>query len=849
VTAPVDRLISALGDRYAVERQVGEGGMATVYLARDLKHDRQVAIKVLKPELAASIGAERFLREIRVAATLQHPNILGLYDSGEDDGLLYYVMPFIEGESLRDRLDKEQQLPLHDALQVTREAAEALQYAHEHGVVHRDIKPENILLMGGHALVADFGIARAVSEASGEKLTQTGIAIGTPHYMSPEQSMGSAHVDARSDIYSLGCVLYELLIGQPPFDGPNAMAIIARHSMETVPSLQVVRPSVPDEVEDAVFRALEKTPADRFQTMRDFIDSLAMSEAEATMTRTAARRAPGAARRTPTRVTPVATPRRGRTRWIVGGATAALVLASGAWAWLHFTRPPVVSGASSEFDPHRIAVLYFQDFNPADSLGYLADGLTEGLISQLGEVPSLQVISANGVAPYRAGDVPPDSIARTLHVGTLVRGGVERRGDKLHLTIRLIDGGSGADFDQANFDQPLGSVLTIQDSLAGQVASLIRRRLGQAIELRQQRAGASNPQAWILVQRAQEARKRAAADLTDEAGAAKADVEFARADSLYAAGHAADPRWADPLVGRATLAYQQSRLQGQDPLAAKPFIEKGVAFADSALALDSKNPDALEARGTLRYLGYLLGLATDSATKARTLAQARADLETATTIRPTQAGAWYILSHLYSQIPGGETDTKLAAQRAYESDAYLTNANQILNRLYNTSYDLEQFVDAARWCDEGVSRFPDDYRFISCQLWIMSTRAREPNVALAWQLADSVVKLAPEPTRPFEALKARAAVAAVLARAGLADSARHVVDGARGNAEVDAPRELLIMNAFVHTMLNDTTAAIDALKGWLAANPTQRATLATDTGWWLRGLHGTPQFKALVGES
>ncbi|HUR94625.1 MAG TPA: serine/threonine-protein kinase, partial [Gemmatimonadales bacterium] len=291
MTAPFDRLKSALGGRYELERQVGEGGMATVYLARDLKHERQVAVKVLRAELSASLGADRFLREIRVAAGLQHPNILGLYDSGETDGLLYYVMPFVEGESLRDRLIREQQLPIHDALQITREAAEALQYAHSRGIIHRDIKPENILLLGGHALVADFGIARAVSQAGGEKLTQTGMAIGTPHYMSPEQSLGSEHVDARSDVYSLGCVLYELLIGQPPFTGPNAMAIMARHSMEVVPSLQVVRPSVPDDVEDAIMRSLEKTPADRFQTMKEFCDCLAEAEAEATVMRTAARRA------------------------------------------------------------------------------------------------------------------------------------------------------------------------------------------------------------------------------------------------------------------------------------------------------------------------------------------------------------------------------------------------------------------------------------------------------------------------------------------------------------------------------------------------------------------------------
>ena len=248
MTDLLERLRTALGERYAIDRLVGEGGMATVYRAKDLKHERTVAIKVLREELSVSLGADRFLREIRVVANLQHPNILGLYDSGAAEGLLFYVMPFVEGESLRDRLKKEQQLPLHDALQITREAAEALQFAHEHGVIHRDIKPENILMQGGHAMVADFGIARAVSEAGGDKLTQTGMAIGTPHYMSPEQALGSEHVDARSDVYSLGCVLYEVLIGQPPFTGPNSMAIMARHSMEVVPSLQVVRASVPDEV-------------------------------------------------------------------------------------------------------------------------------------------------------------------------------------------------------------------------------------------------------------------------------------------------------------------------------------------------------------------------------------------------------------------------------------------------------------------------------------------------------------------------------------------------------------------------------------------------------------------------
>ena len=240
----VEQLAAALGDRYRVERELGHGGMAVVFLAEDLKHHRRVAIKLLRPELSAVLGSERFLREIEIAAALQHPHILPLFDSGQAAGLLYYVMPFAEGESLRQRLAREQQLPLDAALQITREVGSALQYAHEHGVVHRDIKPENIMLSGGQAVVADFGIARAVRAASAEALTLSGMVVGTPQYMSPEQAGGGA-VDARSDQYSLACTLYEMLIGQPPFTGPSSQALIARHSLEPVPSLRVVRQTVP----------------------------------------------------------------------------------------------------------------------------------------------------------------------------------------------------------------------------------------------------------------------------------------------------------------------------------------------------------------------------------------------------------------------------------------------------------------------------------------------------------------------------------------------------------------------------------------------------------------------------
>ena len=269
-----ERLAVALRDRYRIERELGAGGMATVYLADDLKHHRPVALKVLRPELAAALGHERFLREIEIAAGLSHPHIVPLYDSGEAGGVLFYVMPYVEGESLRDRLRREKQLPLDDAMALAREVADALSYAHARGVIHRDIKPENILLQSGHAVVADFGIAWAVSAAGGARLTETGVAIGTPAYMSPEQAAGDRDLDGRSDLYALGCVLYEMLAGQPPFTGPTQESVIHQHLAAEPRAITQIRPAVPDDVAGVLQRALAKNPADRFNPVAQFAEAL-----------------------------------------------------------------------------------------------------------------------------------------------------------------------------------------------------------------------------------------------------------------------------------------------------------------------------------------------------------------------------------------------------------------------------------------------------------------------------------------------------------------------------------------------------------------------------------------------
>src|SRR4051794_10346481 len=274
----IDALGLALADRYRIERQLGSGGMATVYLARDLKHDRDVAIKVMHPEIARSLGAERFLREISLTANLRHPHILPLYDSGVTDGVVYYVMPLIDGGSLRDRLDRDKQLPIDEALTIAREGADALGYAHAHGVVHPGIKPENILLEdGGHAVVSDFGIARAVTTLGAERITETGMSIGTPTYMSPEQAAGDRDVDGRSDLYSLGCVLYEMLGGQPPFTGPTAESVTRQHLITEPAPVTNLRPTVPPAVAGALARTLAKNPADRFNPAAQFVQALTTS--------------------------------------------------------------------------------------------------------------------------------------------------------------------------------------------------------------------------------------------------------------------------------------------------------------------------------------------------------------------------------------------------------------------------------------------------------------------------------------------------------------------------------------------------------------------------------------------
>jgi len=829
VTDPFAELNAALPDHYVIDRELGRGGMALVYLARDTRHERFVALKTLRPEIAIALGRERFLREIKLAARLQHPNILPVYDSGDAGGTLYYVMPYVEGESLRDRLDREPQLPVDDALQIAREVAEALSYAHEHDVVHRDIKPENIMLSGGHAIVADFGIARAVSAAGGDKLTQTGLAIGTPAYMPPEQASGSGQVDRRSDIYSLACVLYETLAGQPPFTGPTAQAIMARHSLDAVPRLKIVRDAIPDDLEVVIERALEKVPADRYQTSGEFAKALATASTGAVSRVTAARRSTRAQLMW-------------RRRMNVGIGVGVIVLAAGAWMLFGRHRN---GGGGSSLAQNRVAVLYFSDESRDSSLGYLADGLTEALIDQLGNINALDVVSRNGVAPFRGRAAARDSVARLLNAANIVDGAVENLGNRVRVTVRLVDGASGADVGRQTFELPASAQLAMRDSVANQTTLFLREQLGGEIRLREERAGTRSVDAWTLVQRAQRALKDGEAALLR----VPPDSSFAgfnQADSLLTAAERADPQWSEPTLQRGQIALRRARLAQRTPAAASQWITAGLGQAGRVLRREPNSPPGLQLRGTLEYARWVLNLDSDPAKRAAVLDSAQHDLEAAVRADPHLAAAHATLSQLlYARKD--VVSAVLAARAAYEADAYLRDAETILDRLFYGSYDLAQFGEAERWCAEGARRFPKSYRFFDCQLWLMTTPNAVLDVSRAWRLQHQADSLTPAPRLQYWTRARQFLIASVIGRSGHPDSAQRVIERARStDPSIDPTQEFLGFEAVARAVMGQNDSAMAVLKRYVATHPEHSFKRNGMLHWWWRGLERYPEFQAVL---
>ncbi len=835
-------LQTALGERYQLDRELGRGGMATVYLAHDLRLGRDVAVKVLHPELGAALGIERFRREIDIASRLSHPHILPIDDFGGAEGTLFFVMPYVAGETLAAKLHAVGMLGVEEAVRITCQVARALDHAHRHGVIHRDVKPENILLEDGEARLADFGIAHAISGADEQRLTQTGVTLGTPVYMSPEQAMADRTLDGRSDVYSLGCVLYEMLAGQPPFAGPTAQAIIARQMLGEVPSITVVRGTVPDAVEDAVLRALAKVPADRFASALEFADALEHSLA------TAGRSLGRADRRNRSRRRPPVG-RKVRTLRVAAAVALVGILAAagaaGAW-WLLATGDARALGATTAdaLPPQRLGVLYFDDLSPDGSLGAVADGLTEALIEQLRGVAALDVVSRNGVAPFRGATAAPDSVAAALKAGTLVLGSVDSRGGSLRVTVRLVDGASGADTKRASFTVPAARALAARDSLVEQVARFLRSRVGEEVRVRSVQRGTADEGAWTMALQAEQLAKRGAerARGGDTAGATAA---YLRADSLLADAARRDPAWSEPVVQRGQAALRLSRLGSA--AAAVRWTDAGLQLADQALALDARLAAALALRGQLRLERWTRHLEPDARAARALLADAERDLKQATELDPHDAAAWSALASAYYQKPN-LIEATLASQRAYEEDAYLADADRILWRLYTTAYDRESFVDAAHWCDEGRRRFADSHLFVRCQLWLFTTDARTPDAAAAWRLRAELQRLTPEGQWSYVGREAQMLVGAAIGRAGLRDSADRVLQAARADAHVDPDRELLTVEAFVRDLLGERDAALELLKQYLLAHPEHRSGFASPQGsWWWRGMRTDPRFVALVG--
>jgi serine/threonine protein kinase/tetratricopeptide (TPR) repeat protein len=438
MTDLLTRFRESLADRYAIEREVGRGGMATVYLAHDVRHHRPVAVKVLHPHLALSLGPDRFLREIQIAARLQHPHIVPLYDSGQSGDVLYYVMPFIDGESLRQRLQREHRLPLDDAVHLARSVASALDYAHRHQIVHRDIKPENVMLHDGEAMVTDFGIAKAVSVAASDNLTQTGTAVGTPAYMSPEQASGEADLDGRSDIYSLGAMLYEMVGGVTPFTGATMQAIIARLFTDPVPSLQLQRDETPEWLDAAVLKALAKRPADRYATAAQLAQAL----------------------------TPPA-----------GGTTPPGM--------------PAGTGATKS-----IAVLPFVNMSADPENEYFTDGIAEEIINALTKINALRVASRTSSFAFKGKSEDISEIGRKLKVSTVLEGGVRKAGNRLRVTAQLVSVADGSNLWSERYDRQLEDVFAIQDEIAGNIVRALRVVLSPEEKRAIEKAPTENVQAY-----------------------------------------------------------------------------------------------------------------------------------------------------------------------------------------------------------------------------------------------------------------------------------------------------------------------------------------------------------------
>ncbi len=506
------------------------------------------------------------------------------------------------------------------------------------------------------------------------------------------------------------------------------------------------------------------------------------------------------------------------------------------------------AGEAAGSSLNNLAVLYFRDRSRSEDLTHIADGLTESLIDRLSRSQGLTVLTENASELYRGSDLPLDSIARALEVGTIVDGTVEGRSDQVRVEVFLVDGMSGAEIQRETLERPLDDLLQLEDALSEEVALLLGRWLAAEVDLREERGGTEEVLAWTLYQRGERRRKSGWRALDD--GDSELFVqEYRAADSLYAEAERADPEWAPPLVQRALLSELLSEVAFRnDPGQALSWLNAGTQYVDRALQLDPRNAEAYLTRGKLSYMKWRMGLLTDARASDQVFEQAIGDLGEARTLDPSLAEAWSLLSVLHSE-DADNTNAKLAAQRAYEADEFLQSADEVLFRLYATSYDLEQFRDATKYCDEGRSRFPDHPHFRECSLWLMaapSSQAPEADPQEAWALLDSYLEGAPPSQVDYLRLKGQILIAGVLGKAGLADSASAVLARSRAPSDLDPEMELLGLEAMVRLHIGMQEEALDLLKVYLTAHPQHREGWQWTSHWWWRPLQQDPEFRSLV---
>jgi len=653
-------LKSGLAGRYRLERELGSGGMATVYLAHDLRHDRPVALKVLRPELAASLGPERFKREIHTAASLQHPHILSVHDSGETAGQLWFTMPFVEGESLRDRLTREKQLPLDDALHIARNVMSALACAHDHGIIHRDIKPENILITSGDAMVADFGIARGFGGAD-DNLTGTGLAIGTAAYMSPEQAAADRELDGRTDVYAMGCVLYEMLAGEPPYTGPSAGAILVRALTETPRPIHPIRNGVPAALDRVIAKAMAATPADRFATMMEFGRALELAALAPAVSQDSPAASWGRS---------VAGHRLVR-RPLVAAVVLGLLVLAGVFVW----RGAHQSGEGT--GPKRLAVLPFENLGASDD-EYFADGVTDAVRGKLAALPGLQVTARGSSSPYKHTTKTLRQIGQELGVGYLLTGTVRwdkqaGQPNRVQVAPELIQVATGAAQWQQPFDAVLSDVFQLQADIAGQVA----RALDVALGTTERRTLAQRPTAVLAAYDAF-LRGEAASE-----GIGVADPSsLRRAIGYYEQAVALDSTFVDAWVqlseASSTLYFNGTG----DPEAA----QRARGAADRALTLAPKRPE-----------GYL-ALADYYSLVVGDFAQARASAAEGQAKGP--ASAELLVAVARAEMSLGQWEEALG----HLEQAWALNPRSILvaRRLAQTMLWLRRYPEARAAADRGL---------------------------------------------------------------------------------------------------------------------------------------------------